>query len=84
MTDKQQEWLEFRDQVWEADWQAKAWLESNELWAQYVAEGGSESLLRDAEVAREEANAVRAARHDRWKSRALAVELDFDPDRLGL
>ncbi|WP_114991973.1 hypothetical protein [Synechococcus sp. UW179A] len=74
----------FKDEVWRQNWIEGERLESQQLWAEYVADGGAEALVRDAEVAREESNAVRAARHDRWKSRALAVELDFDPDRLGL
>lgn len=52
----------FRDEVWRQDWLAKEWLESQEMWAQYHKEGGAMAWLYDAEVAKEEARAVQAAR----------------------
>ena len=64
--------------------QSKGELESNTRWAEFVAAAGSELLPRDAKVAKEQSNAVRAAGYDRWTSPALAVELDIDPNRMGL
>lgn len=84
LTDNERAYVEFRKAIIAADQEEKALQASQQLWKEY----GEGSWVHDAQVAAEEARAVREAREAdrsrRWRSRALAAELGFDPDRLGL
>ena len=76
LTQRQRQYDEFeafKDEVWRQDWLAKEWLESQSLWAQYHQEGGAIALLHDAEVAKEEARAVQAARNAKFTDRVSAA-----------
>ena len=72
-----------RVEIWRENWLEGEKLQSQKMWAQYHQEGGAIALLHDAEVAAEEAKAVRAARDARLASTvAQAVSdtfLDLDP-----
>ena len=84
LTEEEKAYIALRREIQRQDQEEAERMASVQLWRDCQAE----SWCADAARALAEVNGVRAAREakdqSRWRSRALAAELGFDPDGLGL
>lgn len=84
LSENEKAYIALRREIQRRDQEEADRMNSTQLWRDCEAE----DWVTDAQRAQEEVQAIRKARKDceqsRWRSRALAAELGFDPDGLGL